>query len=255
MAVATAPGSAHTNAPQLDPVKGQVSKCNMCVDRLEAGLKPACVSACLGKALDFGVIENQPEGREQCKADIPGLPRTDITHPNIRFQQTRDTHREMRRVDAMPIKYHRDDKRDVFSPTVDEKLGSTKQWHWRKLLFSHESSHTIFTLSTQAVLGAILLALLGISTTEYLFNNLANPESRSIPLVVLVVLMAFGMFKLNMHLGKPHRFYRGFNNLKHSPVSREILGITGFFTGLGIITILSLADSLWFDGNTLNGLY
>ena len=27
----------------------------MCVDRLEVGLKPACVSACLGNALNFGV--------------------------------------------------------------------------------------------------------------------------------------------------------------------------------------------------------
>jgi DMSO reductase iron-sulfur subunit len=53
------------NAPQLDPVKGQVSKCNMCVDRLEVGLKPACAAACLGGALDFGVIETKPENREQ----------------------------------------------------------------------------------------------------------------------------------------------------------------------------------------------
>ena len=55
------------NAPQLDPVKGQVTKCNMCVDRLEVGLKPACVSACLGNALDFGVTENIPENRNSEK--------------------------------------------------------------------------------------------------------------------------------------------------------------------------------------------
>ncbi|OJA02967.1 4Fe-4S dicluster domain-containing protein, partial [Bathymodiolus thermophilus thioautotrophic gill symbiont] len=73
------------NAPQLDPVEGVVSKCNMCVDRLEVGLKPACVAACLGNALDFGVIDNVPENREQAKTNIPGFPTTNITHPNIRF--------------------------------------------------------------------------------------------------------------------------------------------------------------------------
>ena len=62
------------NAPQLDPVKGQVQKCNMCVDRLEVGLKPACVSACLGNALDFGVIENARRARADPHRD-PGFPR------------------------------------------------------------------------------------------------------------------------------------------------------------------------------------
>jgi len=78
------------NAPQLDPVKGEVSKCNMCVDRLEVGLKPACVSACLAGALDFGVVETPPDNRVQAKLEIPGFPDPGITHPNIRFQQTRD---------------------------------------------------------------------------------------------------------------------------------------------------------------------
>ncbi len=107
------------NAPQLDPVKGQVSKCNMCVDRLEVGLKPACVSACLGKALDFGVIENIPEGREQAETEIPGFPRTDITHPNVRFQQKRTLPRDMQRVDSTPVKYHKDDKEGRFKPVLD----------------------------------------------------------------------------------------------------------------------------------------
>jgi len=96
------------NAPQLDPVKGQVSKCNMCVDRLEVGLKPACVSACIGNALDFGVIENTPENRQQCKTSIPGFPDPEITHPNIRFQQVKGLPDEMTRTDSMPVKYHKD---------------------------------------------------------------------------------------------------------------------------------------------------
>ena len=29
-------------------------KCTMCTDRLDEGLKPACVSSCIGRALDFG---------------------------------------------------------------------------------------------------------------------------------------------------------------------------------------------------------
>jgi DMSO reductase anchor subunit len=43
-----------------------------------------------------------------------------------------------------------------------------------------------------------------------------------------------------MHLGKPHRFYRGFNNLRHSPVSREGLGIAIFMGALGMHILFSL---------------
>ena len=59
------------NAPQLDPVKGQVSKCNMCVDRLEVGLKPACVSACVGNALDFlrSLLKEAPFAIQGIKTD------------------------------------------------------------------------------------------------------------------------------------------------------------------------------------------
>ena len=43
-----------------------------------------------------------------------------------------------------------------------------------------------------------------------------------------------------MHLGKPQRFYRGFNNLRHSPVSREGLGIAIFIGALGLHILFSL---------------
>jgi DMSO reductase iron-sulfur subunit len=217
------------NAPQLDPVKGQVSKCNMCVDRLEVGLKPACVAACLGKALDFGVIENIPEGRSQARTEIPGLPRTDITHPNVRFQQTRTTQRDMVRVDSQPLKYHRDDGTGKFKPVLDPKHGFERQWNLKKLLGSHENAHIAFTLSVQAVMGAfVMLMAPGLEALDGLPT-----------LCVMLALMGYGLFRLNMHLGKPLRFYRGFNNWRLSPVSREIAGVSLFFGALAGYTFLT----------------
>jgi Fe-S-cluster-containing dehydrogenase component/DMSO reductase anchor subunit len=223
------------NAPQLDPVKGQVTKCNMCVDRLEVGLKPACVSACLGNALDFGVVENIPENRTQAKTEIPGFPRTDITHPNIRFQQTRTPQRDMKRVDQNPVKYHRDENSEGFKPVVDANHGamnngSGREWNLARLLGSHENAHIAFTLSAQTVMAAFLILLSG-----YWFEPVASLLSSNaiLPVIlVMILLMSFGLFKLNMHLGKPHRFYRGFYNMRHSPVSREIAGVSAFYTGL-----------------------
>ncbi|HID47038.1 MAG TPA: aspartate carbamoyltransferase, partial [Chromatiaceae bacterium] len=233
------------NAPQLDPVKGQVSKCNMCVDRLEVGLKPACVAACLGNALDFGVIENIPAGRTQAKTEIPGFPRTDITHPNIRFQQTRTPQRDMRRVDDTPLKYHRDDDADAFKPVLDPKWGFARKWNLKKLLGSHENAHIAFTLCAQAVMGSFALLVLGSWVGITPMSDYQQGAAFIPVLLAMLALMGFGMFKLNMHLGKPHRFYRGFYNLRMSPVSREIAGVTLFFIGLAGYTLFSFFDIGW----------
>ncbi len=230
------------NAPQLDPVEGQVTKCNMCVDRLEVGLKPACVSACLGKALDFGVIENIPEGRTQAKAEIPGFPRTDITHPNVRFQQTRTTQRDMVRVDSTALKYHRDDAEGQFRPILDPKHGYRRAWNLGKLLGSHENAHIVFTLSVQAVMGAFVMLLLGGWFEPTAFTVFGNGPLLVTTLSIMVLLMGVGLFKLNMHLGKPHRFYRGFYNLRLSPVSREIAGVSLFFAGLAGYTLCAYSE-------------
>jgi len=213
-----------------------VHKCNMCVDRLEAGLKPACASACLAGALDFGVIETTPENRDQLKISIPGFPTADITNPNIRFQQTKTLPQDMSRTDATALKYHRNDETGEYEPMVDEQRKSNKKfWNLKKLLTSHENAHIAFTLSTQTVIGAFFMVLFA----QYFgndagFANLsANISSTYIPLMAtLLVLLSFGMAKLNLHLGRPHRFYRGFYNWRMSPVSREIAGVSLFFAGI-----------------------
>ncbi|HHL18586.1 MAG TPA: aspartate carbamoyltransferase [Thiothrix sp.] len=231
------------NAPQLDPVKGEVSKCNMCVDRLEVGLKPACVSACLGKALDFGVIENTPENRDQTKTNLAGFPDPSITQPNIRFQQTKALSRDMVRVDSTAIKYHRNDDKGAYESVLDTKRGVKKSWGIRTLLASHENAHALFTLSSQIVMGAFILLVIGGLFGSSSINALKASSGFAPLLWIMVALMGFGLFKLNMHLGKPHRFYRGYNNLRHSPVSREIAGITAFFTGLMGYAFFALFDN------------
>ena len=52
-----------------------------------------------------------------------------------------------------------------------------------------------------------------------------------------LVLMGFGLFKLNMYLGKPHCFYHGFYNLCWSPVSREIAGVTVLYRSFGFCLV------------------
>ena len=44
----------------IDQKRGVVDKCNACVNRLEVGLPPACVSTCIGKSRLFGDL-NDPD--------------------------------------------------------------------------------------------------------------------------------------------------------------------------------------------------
>jgi len=226
------------NAPQLDPVQGQVSKCNMCVDRLEVGLKPACVSACVGNALDFGVIEDTPEKRQQCKTSIPGFPDPSITNPNIRFQQTKNLPDEMTRTDDMPVKYHKNEKGD-YKPVIDQKKGKAKNWNFGKLN-SRENPLVLFTLFAQAALGTFLIpfiaALCGINSFEqFMLSDMFLPLT-----VIALIMTSFALFMSVTHLGKPFRFYRGFNNLRHSPMSREGFGLAMFSAGCGLTALFSL---------------
>ena len=241
------------NAPQLDTVKGEVSKCNMCVDRLEVGLKPACVAACLAGALDFGVIETPPANRVQTKLAIPGFPDPDITHPNIRFQQTRDLPREMRRTDTMPLVYVKKEEagKGAYRPQMADKP-QMREWNLKKLS-SREDPLVLFTLITQAVVGAFLTLFLGPLFGLEVLSAAAHPIARPALLIALLALQTAALALSTAHLGKPHRFYRAFNNLRYSPVSREVAGVAVFYNAMGLYTLLLVMPGLltWFLPETM----
>lgn len=81
-------------APQFVPEENVVKKCNMCIDELEAGRKPYCVSACMMRVLDIGPIDQLREGTYDTKArgpddEVVGQVRSmadpELTHPSIVF--------------------------------------------------------------------------------------------------------------------------------------------------------------------------
>jgi DMSO reductase iron-sulfur subunit len=242
------------NAPQLDTKAGHVSKCNMCVDRLEVGLKPACASACLAGALDFGVIESKPDRREMLDAQIPGFPSPEITHPNIRFQQAKSLPREMRRTDSMPLRYERDDASKSYRPKVAED-GRPRAWNLKKLR-SREDPLVIFTLVSQAVVGAFLLLFFGGKFGIDALAPAAHPVLHATLLIALLGFETIALVLSTLHLGRPHRFYRAFNNLRYSPVSREVAAIAVFYNLLGGYTLFTALSGAfaWLPASWVAGI-
>ncbi len=224
------------NAPQLDTDAGHVQKCNMCVDRLEVGLKPACVSACLAGALDFGIMETTPENRDGLETSIPGFPTADITHPNIRFQQKNVLPGEMKRTDSMPISYKKNNQGN-YQPQLNGSR-SESEWGLDKLS-TRENPLVIFTLISQAVIGAFITLFIGPMLGVETLSPVTHPIAWPMTLFGLIGIQTLALVLSTLHLGKPHRFYRAFNNLRYSPVSREVASIAIFYNFLGAYTLLT----------------
>ena len=258
-------------APSFNPDTGSVSKCNMCVDRLAENLQPACVDACLGHALEFGEIRQYEQDHPDAVRHIAGFPDPCITKPNIRFQQHRALPATMQRTDAEPIRYqasrtlsppdhrhgngstiHSDSEESMpFHSTGAKGMSTTRQepGHafgpanetepWSSL-HSHETSLVAFTLLTQCAVGAFL-ALWSLPLAAQDTDGAGTGGTIQAILVGLTGLLAVGFGISTAHLGKPWRCYRSLNNLRYSWVSREILAIGLFFSGLSLFTALTVA--------------
>jgi anaerobic dimethyl sulfoxide reductase subunit B (iron-sulfur subunit) len=69
-------------APQFSEETGIMTKCNFCVDYIDAGQPPACVAACPSRALEFGEIE-ELRAKYGSLAEVAPLPEASITDPNL----------------------------------------------------------------------------------------------------------------------------------------------------------------------------
>ncbi|MEO2055030.1 MAG: DmsC/YnfH family molybdoenzyme membrane anchor subunit [Nitrospira sp.] len=194
-------------------------------------MKPACVTACLGNALEFGVIEDIPAGRHEAKLEIPGFPDPEISRPNIRFQQNRALPDNFRHVDADPIRYERDiNENNQFSVKPLSKKRKT-DWGLDQLR-SREDPLVFFTLATQFAVGGFLLIFLApffSNAMGCILTKEEHPVAMAMALFGLVALQTTALVSSTLHLGKPKYFYRAMYNLRHSWVSREIAAVGAFY--------------------------
>ena len=74
-------------APQFDSDEpgSKMSKCNMCIERLEQGAKPLCVLSCSMRALEFGPLEELEKKYGQLK-NLEDMPKPTITRPAVVFK-------------------------------------------------------------------------------------------------------------------------------------------------------------------------
>ena len=63
----------------------KMSKCNMCIDRLEKGLTPICVLSCSMRALEFGPIDEMRR-RYGNLGPLEEMPGSSVTRPAVVFK-------------------------------------------------------------------------------------------------------------------------------------------------------------------------
>ena len=119
-----------------------------------------------------------------------------------------------------------------------------RAWGFEQLS-SRENPLVVFTLLSQFAVGAFLLLFLlpQLPVPAALAFSL-HPTLASATGWVLVTLQALALSLSASHLGKPHRFYRGFNNLRHSWLSREALALSLFFGALAAYMFVTTFPAL-----------
>ena len=80
-------------APVFDQTRGVMTKCTFCEDLLAQGQNPACVDACVMRALDFGELEELRAKYGDVSAIAP-LPGVEYTQPAV--VMTPHKHAQMR---------------------------------------------------------------------------------------------------------------------------------------------------------------
>ncbi|MBN1452980.1 MAG: dimethylsulfoxide reductase subunit B [Anaerolineales bacterium] len=198
-------------APQYNPEAGHMSKCNFCMDNIDAGLPPSCVAACPMRALDFVEIrEQEVESSDQLSVtnyQLWSLPASEHPFPLPNFSRT-EPHLEIK-----PHKAMENSLEKAVSNREEIKPAKNKS----------ELSLVAFTLLSQIAAGMAMLSFF------------SRPLSISLLIAIGGLISAGGLVSF-LHLGTKKNAWRAVMHLQKSWFSREIL-MLGLFGGSWLVSL------------------
>lgn len=78
------------DAPQMDPIRKVMIKCDGCEEEVSRGEKPRCVAGCPQRALDFGIMDDlKAKYPNATRGNIAPLPEPSITMPSLLITKSR----------------------------------------------------------------------------------------------------------------------------------------------------------------------
>lgn len=212
------------DAPQVDRSAGNMNKCNLCYDNLDAGLPPACVAACPLRCLELVEISDQGiEDKGLLLWKVPGaehpfpLPKFSRTEPHLVIKP----HPGVKQVGEGTHVSNREETSPARSPATARD----------------EIPLIIFSLLAQMAIGAfgtIFMIYWGLS------DQLVAGQITIIPLLAVGAAITVALIVSFFHLGTPKKAWRVLNHLRKSWLSREILFTSGFAGLWAILTGLRL---------------
>jgi anaerobic dimethyl sulfoxide reductase subunit B (iron-sulfur subunit) len=72
-------------APQFDAAEVRVRKCNLCVEEIDSGRNPACVTSCPMRAIEIGRL-SEIAARADVTITMRDLPSAELTKPSCRYK-------------------------------------------------------------------------------------------------------------------------------------------------------------------------